>query len=399
MSRQLTSGVLSRVKFKIESMQWDATDSDPVVHPTGFPDFDYFKKIKLVTLNDALEETSELATWNNPTITGNTDGTDGQVMVRFPKLWYKEHYNIDGWLTGIELSSKAAPDLTLHPKFSWGNGRDYIYVGAYEASEVDGKLCSVSGQPVRTNINMDEFTTPAIARDTANQQTSQWHIYDYWTEHLINLLFYVYYGNLHGRTALPGYTDGTWPDLRLTGRSNILSTVNGSVQADFDGVDSDLVGRISEANETIANRFLFVENIFGHIWKFLYGAAFDGRIGAKKTAYLTPDPRLFSVTPANVLANYTDMDIDLLSVDTTSFVKATGRALLPVEGGASSATYYCARMFSYLTDAADRNYLRSVLAGGALIYGNNAGIACRYSLHVLTLAHPYRGSRLCAEKI
>lgn len=384
----------------MESMAWDSTEPDPLIHPTGFPDWEYFKGIKLVTLGDDLTETTTLATWANPAIAGNTDGTDGQVMVRIPKLWYREILDpVTGWLTGIELSDGPAPGLTLHPKFTWGSGRDVIYVGAYEASEVAGKLCSISGQPVRTSINMDALTNLAIARDTADQQTSQWHIHDYWTEHLINLLFYVYYGNLDSQTALPGYTDGTWPDTRLTGRSNILTSINGSVQADFAGVDSDLIGRISAANETIANRFLFVENIFGHIWKFLHGAAFDGRIGEKKTAWLTPDPRLFSMAEANVLANYTDMDIDLLSVNTTSYVKAVGKGLLPVEGGANAATYYCDLMWSYLTDAANRNYLRSVLAGGRLLNGAIAGLACRYSHVALSLANATVGSRLCAEKI
>ena len=359
----------------------------------------YFEQIKLVTLNDSLVETSELANWNSPTITGNTDGTDGQVMVRFPKLWYKEHYNIDGWLTGIEVSSTPKEGLDLHPKFSWGNGRDYIYVGAYEASEVADKLCSISGQAVRVSLNVDQFTDLAIARDTNDQQTSQWHIYDYWTEHLINLLFYVYYGNLDSQNALPGYTDGTWPDTRLTGRSNILTTMNGSVPADFAGEDVDLVGRIDAANETIANRFLFVENIFGHIWKFLHGAAFDGRIGVRKTAWLTPDPRLFSRDEATVLANYTDMDIDLLSVNTFTYVKAVGKALLPVEGDGGSSDYYCDWMWSYLTDAADRDSLRSVRAGGTLENAARAGVACRASHFAFSYAHNSFGSRLCAETI
>ena len=247
--------------------------------------------------------------------------------------------------------------------------------------------------------NISDFTNLAIARDTSDQNTSNWHIYDYWTEHLINLLFYVYYGNLDSQTALPGYTDGTSPDFRTTGRSNILSTVNGSVQADFDGVDSDLVGRISSSNETIANRFLFVENIFGHIFKFLHGAAFDGRIGERKTAWLTPDPRLFSADEATVLANYTDMDIDLVSVNETSWVKAVGKALLPVEGDGSNSEYYCDRMYSYLTDTANRDYLRSIRAGGALSLGTSAGVACRNSQNSLLFSGAWGGSRLCAEII
>jgi hypothetical protein len=101
------------------SMMWDATSPDPQIHTTGFSNWDYFKQIKLVTLDDSGNETSILADFDNPEILGNTDGTDGQVMVKLPKFYYKEHYNMNGWLTGLELSTEPKPGLSLHPKFLW----------------------------------------------------------------------------------------------------------------------------------------------------------------------------------------------------------------------------------------------------------------------------------------
>ena len=356
----------------------------------------YFEDIKVVLLNDAGVEQGDLATWASPQITASTTGPD-QVMVRFPKLYYREFYDSNGYLNGIRIDKVPFSGSILHPKFSWGNGRDYIYVGAYEASTVSDMLASVSEQPVTTSVTMAAFESRANARGDG------WHSYDFWTQHLIELLFYVYYGTRDSQAVLPGYTQASAWDYaytRQTGRSNILTTANGSVEAQLGvGEDDNDLSAVLSAGDKIANRFCFIENIFGHIWEFLHGCAVDGRIGKQKTMWATPDYRLFSSTAATVLADYENLNIDLLSVTTTSYIKALGKHLLPVAGGASSSTYYCALMWSYLTDAANLDYLRSVRAGGRLHHGAIAGLAARVSSHSLTDSNASVGSRLCYESL
>jgi hypothetical protein len=288
----------------------------------------------------------------------------------------------------------------LHPAF-WDYdeadgvlGRDAVYVGAYEATGNSSLIASVSGIVPFTNKRMDEFRTAAAARGTG------WHILDFWTEDLIELLFYAYYGTRDSQTALPGFTEKiTWSSAyrRTTGRSDILTIVNGSIDADTTGLDADIsTGWRTEGRGTaVANRFLFIENIFGHIWKIVDGCSADGRIGAKKTMWHTPDPRLFSSDQATILSTYEDLNVDLLSVNTESYIGAVGDGFVPLAAlTADSEKFWCDNFWSYLTDAADRNFLRSVRAGGLLNHGARAGLAARSTDSDLAYANSSVGARL-----
>ena len=393
--------------FAGNKLMWDATEPNTVISD-GYPDWGYFRTIKMVALNNAGDEVQDIADFSNPVVDPTlTDGSIGQVMVRFPRLYYREHYlEENGWLTGIELSQHPLPGLDLHPLFTWGNGRNFIYIGAYEGTEPEtGFLSSVSGHIPRTNISMATFRNRAVARGGGNQEESPWHQYSYWHEHFLNMLFYVYYGNLNSQAVLPGYTQKSGWDtafMRNTGRSNILTDMNGSIEADFTpetGIDLDIESGWSGSERYIANRFLFVENIYGHIWKFLDGCSFDGRIGHKKTAYIANDPRIFSSVENTIINTYEDMDVDLFSASDLTYIKALGKALLPVEGAANSITYYSDYFWSYLGDAANRNYLRSVHSGGSLLSGAGAGVACRNAYVGLSNASASGGSRLCFSQI
>jgi hypothetical protein len=219
------------------------------------------------------------------------------------------------------------------------------------------------------------------------------------------LLFYAYYGTRDSQTALPGYTERSAydaNDFRNNGRTDILATVNGSVDAQT-GVgetDEDLAAGWKGAETTIANRFLFVENIFGAKWKFLDGCSFDGRLEQKKTAWVHPDPRVFTSVDADILTNYIDLNIDVLTEILTTWIGGVGRGFIPLAAlTADSAKYYCDLFYSYLSDAANRNYLRSVLAGGLLAHGSSAGLAARSSNVSLSISAAIIGSRLCYKKI
>lgn len=378
------------------SLAWDATDPDTVIYD-AMDSWSYFKQIKLVTVDDNLNETSILATYSSQKITGKTDGTDGQVMVRLPKLYYKEYFNADGWLTGFEISGKPKAGLTLHPAFYPNN--DYIYIGAYEGSEVNGKAASVSGQPVKTSVTLDNARYLAIARDTANQATSKWHLMSGWTQHLIQLLFYAYYGNIDSQSVLEGYTEASGWDYnytRLTGRSNILEKANGNVDVDLAGTDIDLDGIVTPGNK-VANRFLWIENIFGHVWKMLDGISYDGRVGSSKKAYMADDPRIYSSNEADILSY--PYSYDLLVNGGGEYIKALGGAGNPYVGGAaSSSTYFSDYMWSYLSDSVNRDFLRLVLVGASLYLGRRAGVGSRYSYYGLSTSSSSIGFRLCGRK-
>jgi hypothetical protein len=277
-------------------------------------------------------------------------------------------------------------------------GRDVVYIGSYEGYSSGGKLHSISGVVSTGSLRMDEFRTLAQATFTDGNG----HLLDFYTQELEQLLFYAYYGTRDSQTALPGYTERSaynTADFRNNGRTDILETVNGYVNAQtgVGEVDEDLAaGWQDEGRGTaIANRFLFIENIFGAKWKFLDGCSFDGRVGEKKTAWVHPDPRVFTSVDADVLTDYIDLDVDLLSVDTTAWIGGVGRGFIPLASlTADSAKYYCDLFYSYLSDAANRDYLRSVLAGGNLRTGSFAGLAARIASRSLAYSYSHLGSRL-----
>ena len=175
-----------------------------------------------------------------------------------------------------------------------------------------------------------------------------------------------------------------------------LTTMNGYVNADEAGNDSDLAGGWSNSSRVIANRFLWIENFYGHCWKFLDGCIFDGRVGKQNTAYLTPNPLLFSSVDAEILDNYINMNIDLPAAGSENWIKSLGSLGLPKTLGGDSATYVTDYFWSYLDDNT-RDYLRVVLAGADLALGAFVGVAARASSSGLGVAYATFVSRLCFE--
>ena len=356
----------------------------------------YLSDMARVLLADDLTENEVLNTWGNPINPSDADltGASGQVMLRIPKIYYREFFDSTGKLTGYRLSPEPLSGYKLHEKFSWGSGRDYIYIGCYEGSlDSNSKLASVSGVDVLTNKILSQF------RSYAQSRGSDWHDYDFFTQHLLQMLFYPLMMNLNSQAALPGYTGSSaWDETykRLTGRSDILTTMNGSVNIDLTDKDSDLAGIVAEG-EAIANRFLFIENLFGHVWKDLDGVSFDGRIGYPNTAYVTADPTKFSSIEADILSNYTNLNISIPAASDYGYIKSMQGLLIPKEMGGDSATYFSDYFYPYL-DNKSYNYLRLVRSGGSLSIGASAGVAARSSIYGLGHANALLGSRLCAEK-
>lgn len=379
------------------SMPNDGTTAFTLTSPVSMWKNPFFAvNSSLVLLADDLTENATLCTWNSQQIpVGATlDGTAGQVMVKLPKVWYKEGFDESGNMNFCGVANYAKDGYTLHPKFAYGTGRDFIYTGAYEASNsADNVMQSISGGAILASVNLSVMRTRAAARG------AKWYDYDFWTNHLIQLLFYAYYLDYNSHAKLPGYTQrSSWADAarRPTGRSNGLVSHAGSVDYDPTGLDIDLgtVGWLS-AERKIANRFLWIENIFGHVWKFNDGCSFDGRTASTNKAYVTPDPAEFSSVEANILSSYDDLGIVLPGTDNETYIKNIQAAFLPKVQGGDASTYITDYYWSYLDDAA-RNYLRVVLSGSHLNSGDQSGVAARLSNYGLSTSYANGGSRLCA---
>jgi hypothetical protein len=351
-----------------------------------------FEDVKVVSLNDDGTEGATLATYDAPTITGATAEGVGQIMVRIPVKYYREIFNADAELCGLDMSNLPLAGFRLHEKFSWGNGRSEIYIGAFEASIDAAKLQSLVGFSTATSMTVRQFNDAALERGTG------WHGYDYYSHHILQMMFYIYYANLNSQLVLPAYSDHSWTDgheKRETGRTVGLTTMNGYMNAQ-DGADDDIATGWNGESRVIANRFLWVENLYGHIWKFLDGCSFDGRVGHRNTAFLTANPLLFSSEVADIVSKYTDMNCDLPATTNESWQKSVGQALLPKTFGGDSSTYEADYFWSYLDDATV-DYIRVVVAGGRMDYGAIVGVATRDSSFGLGFAYSLIGSRLCFE--
>ncbi len=357
----------------------------------------FLSDIALVLLADNLTENAVLATWSNPKIPDAADltGASGQVMVRFKKFYYREIFNDNQDLIEIRWSAQKLPGFQLHPFFSDGtNEADYAYISAYEAGDDGGtKLKSASGVAPLTSVALPTFRNRAVARG------SGWHAYDFWAQHLIQMYFYLYYASLDSQGELPGYTEASAYDAaykRLTGRSNILTSMNGSIDAILgEGeTDEDLSAVLTEGDK-IANRFLFIENIFGHIWKMLDGVSFDGRIGENNTVFLSKNPADYSSVEANILADYENLNINLSGL--SGYIGTVHSGFIPKTIAGNSSSYFGDYLYSNLDDEG-RDYLRLVRAGGVLSNGVAAGVAYRASALPLGSSDSAYGSRLCAKK-
>lgn len=386
---------ISTTKHSV-GVTYNPYNSSPTLTASGTPELMdlgiLFSKLQLVLLADNLTETV-IATWAKPTIPAGTDltGASGQAMLKIPKIWYKENYDGAGTLTGWDLADYAKSDYTLHEKFSYAN-KNYLYVGIYEAGDDGGtKLKSASGVAPLVNQNIATFRTRAAARGTG------WFQYDFYTHHLLKMLFYTYYRTWDSQAALPGYTEASsYQDSykRLTGRTNNLTTINGTVLVDLAGTDSDLTGIVA-SGKSIANRFLWIENFFGHIWKFIDGFAADGRTTSTNKAYVTDNPSKFSSVEATILANYTDLGILLPGDTNETWIQNLQKGMLPKTHGGSASTYITDYFWSYLNDAT-QNYLRVGLVSGRLYFGSVSGASALFVGYGLGAAGSSVGSRLCA---
>jgi len=80
------------------------------------------------------------------------DGTDGQVMVEIPKFWYR--YGYLGTTHTWEVSPSPLAGFKVHEAFmSDAVEKDYLYVGAYEASLYDVSASKYVGQCYQTSVS------------------------------------------------------------------------------------------------------------------------------------------------------------------------------------------------------------------------------------------------------
>lgn len=210
-----------------------------------------------------------------------TDGSNGEVVVKFPKYYMHvgEIETAGEPIIYLEISETEADGFEIHPAFKDGETiLDHIYIGAFEGSVqkisdgswiedasdgsapiqiasgdlADHMLRSVSGRKPKSNQTLPEFRTMAENRGTG------WGLVDIKQAGMVNLLYLIKYADFNAQVkigqGITGKAAGTGNESELTGATAALGAV------DTGGTNLEAVSLFG------------LENWWGNIWEFTDGA-------------------------------------------------------------------------------------------------------------------------------
>ena len=218
------------------------------------------------------------------------DGTNGQVMVKIPKFYYKTETYTDRYRWYI--SPYELDGYTLHPAFYRDRNGDgtaeevnYRYFSAYEGILHDGtsyvngntystdqstnvtnnatwKLTSISGYTPMPYINI------TAARTLATRRGNGWGITDFNLLFAVQLLYLIEYASFDSQTKIgKGYSDSTNTGSITTGRTASLGNTSGNES----NIGTDGKHAMS---------YRGIENLYGNIRKWIDGYVTSGTSGS-----------------------------------------------------------------------------------------------------------------------
>jgi len=317
-------------------------------------------------------------------------GADGNVMSYQSSSYWKYTEKV-GTVERMKFSvsrQTGAGWVEIEPQF----------YSAYEGRVVSGKLSSVSGVLPTTSTSMINFRAAARANGSGFEQ--QWH--KPYTEliHLFQLQFATnnFQKPVNYDLTVDGYCQGGLGSGITNANSSEWSAFNGYNPFVATGICNSLARHWGESSVVIANfggagvnrtftsnKYLFVENIFGHIWKWVDGVAIN-HLADRREAYVFDNPAQFA-DGTSVNARLAE----LLPVETGGYVKELNfPEILPKLIGGSYQTYYCDYFFSPALNAG----WRALISGGYAIGGVSAGAFSAYANYSAAEAVTALGARL-----
>lgn len=323
----------------------------------------------------------------------NLDGTDGDVMVEMPQVWFRTVFN--GTTRTDYVSHKPRTGFTLHPRFR-GGAVSKIYIGAYVASVwddsasayIDGlnldnntsridlandKLASVSGRFPMVGLTRAQFRTLAANAGGALEQFYEWQ--------LLQLLFVVEYGNWNGQAVLArGNVDRTY----LSSSSNQADSPH--TVAGLSNTLGNQSGGLDNSSGTHFMSYRGVENFWGNCWIFIDGINYSDR-----ASYVNDGSAPFAdgTTTGYVLLG------SALPEAFGSYIKSWQNldgVFVPASVGGTSSTYIGDALWS-------NTGWRTALVGGRASNGLSAGPAICSGYNGADSAYRYHGSRLSRERL
>lgn len=275
----LTGTFISPVTYTVNINKINAnsltccTYADDAINMTkGSSDWDslpIFKDIKPCVFKNG--EVQYYLNPNNWTLKTNGDssdltGTDGDVMIEFPKFAYKIKTTDNTISVSISTDISAITNDSdyTYDAFSRLEEGDlnYFYKGAFKGYiDGNGKLRSIAGVLPTKNTTIATIRTAAQANGAHYQQST------YAQLKAIQCLYLIKYGNLDGQTAL--------------GSGNTISS-NGFL---ITGYNSQTVEGASSSNSTLdlgmcfgnntRMRLFGIEDFWGNLWEWTDGITSD----------------------------------------------------------------------------------------------------------------------------
>ena len=301
------------------------------------------------------------------------DETQGHIMVRLPRLYYK--VSTIGDLVTLTMCERE-----------FGEGCEVIdeqWVGAYLGTVVSGKLTSRSGLNPTRSITINKFWEYAQANG------SKWGLVDYELRKMMVMLYLCEYLDLNSQAALGlGMTGNgnNWCDAvynAKTGATAELGDECGKVNFTEEG---QLVGGACHVS-------LFgIEDPYGWFWEMVQGCYFgsknnDDQDGTECFIYegnRMPNEEELQTRP---YGQYRELKRLISSGWVRSMLFGEKFDMIPASFGGSSASYW--GDYHYANDEG-----QLLLWGGAAYSGSNAGLVYSYSNCAFSDAYSDFGSRL-----
>lgn len=178
-----------------------------------------------------------------------TTGADGDVMIEFPKIYWK--INRVGTKVYVKYSTKFFEGSINNAHKISSVEKDKIYLSAYIGNEISGKLRSLSGKSPTVSKTIGAFRTSAQANGIGYQQTT------YYALLMLQVLYLVWFKNLSSKTALGrGYVDGNSASIN-TGGTNTKGMFFG------------------ETSAKQQNKFCGIEDFWGNVFYWIDGMYSD----------------------------------------------------------------------------------------------------------------------------
>lgn len=322
----------------------------------------------------------------------NRTGTDGNVMARRTKDCYWK-YEKEGNAVRIKISEYPLVGFTKSEKCNYS---------AYEGVVVGGKLSSVAGVLPASYTSETNFRTYARANGAGYEQ----QVYHEYKE-LLWLWMIEYATNHFQKPVNPvltaqGYRQGGLGNGVTTAISTEWSAFNAYKPFITCGSSDALANGSGEVPVVIANfggaginrtfnvpRYRGIENLFGHIWKWVDGISIN-HLATTREVWIFDDPALIADN-TSVNARYVGLLAPASGYGKTMIFDSKG-CLLPATVGGGTTTYMC----DYFYTPAFGSGWRALISGGTADVGAFAGPLSAHTHHGASYTSNF-GARLFAR--